>query len=186
MPGTRTRSHSRSRTVATGSFDTPFGPVHVAASANGLVRIQIGGLALPRGEGGPDAARAEKHLDAAGRALARFAAGAGDAFADLPLDLTGTTEFQRTVYDALRRLPAGETMSYGALAAVAGRPGAARAVGRAMATNPLPLAIPCHRVLGADGGLHGYGAEGDGRHNLGLKQRLLDIERVNPSGGRRR
>jgi methylated-DNA-[protein]-cysteine S-methyltransferase len=151
--------------------------VWLVATEKGLARVQIGGA--PPADGGGDAstAKATKHLDAAEKALARYLAGEGDAFDAVALDLEGITEFQRSVYGALRKLPAGETCSYGGLAAMAGRPAAARAVGRAMATNPLPLAIPCHRVLGSTGALHGYGAGGPGGgHDLGLKRRLLDLE----------
>ena len=72
-----------------------------------------------------------------------------------PLDLRGTT-FQQEVWQALRGLPAGTTTSYGALAASLGRPGAARAIARAVATNAVAVAVPCHRVIGADGTLRGY------------------------------
>ncbi len=72
-----------------------------------------------------------------------------------PLDLRGTV-FQRAVWEALQGLPPGVTIPYGALAASIGRPGAARAVARAVATNPVAVAVPCHRVLGADGDLRGY------------------------------
>lgn len=79
----------------------------------------------------------------------------------LPLDLDGLSPFTCRVLETLTRVPFGSTVSYGELAALAGRPGAARAVGRAMAVNPIPLVIPCHRVLGAGGCLTGYsGGEG--------------------------
>jgi methylated-DNA-[protein]-cysteine S-methyltransferase len=70
---------------------------------------------------------------------------------------TGGTEFQRAVWDALRRIPAGQTMSYGALAAAIGRPKAVRAVGLANGANPIAVFVPCHRVIGADNSLTGYG-----------------------------
>ena len=71
------------------------------------------------------------------------------------VDMAGT-EFQRQVWDALRQIPRGATRSYGQLAAAIGRPGAARAVGRAVASNPLAVLVPCHRVLPASGGQGGY------------------------------
>jgi AraC family transcriptional regulator of adaptative response/methylated-DNA-[protein]-cysteine methyltransferase len=89
---------------------------------------------------------------------------------DLPLDIKGTA-FQRLVWEALRRIPAGTTTSYGALAASLGKPGSARAVGRACAANPLAVAVPCHRVLGVDGALSGY------RWGFGRKAELLRRER---------
>lgn len=88
----------------------------------------------------------------------------------LPIDWTGITPFRRQVLEECARIPAGQTKSYGWLAAKVGRPNAARAVGRVMATNPWPLLIPCHRVVGSTGALHGYGG------GLPLKERLLQIE----------
>ncbi|MEO6196860.1 MAG: methylated-DNA--[protein]-cysteine S-methyltransferase [Dehalococcoidia bacterium] len=88
----------------------------------------------------------------------------------LPIDWAGITPFRRQVLEECGRIPAGQTKSYGWLAAQVGRPNAARAVGRVMATNPWPLLIPCHRVVGSTGALHGYGG------GLPLKERLLKIE----------
>jgi methylated-DNA-[protein]-cysteine S-methyltransferase len=81
------------------------------------------------------------------------------------------TEFRRTVYEALRTVPLGETVSYGELAAMAGKPGAARAVGTAMADNPVPIVVPCHRVVASDG-LGGFGG------GVELKKTLLKLERA--------
>lgn len=100
---------------------------------------------------------------------------AGDMTARLPddlLDLSGRTPFQQRVYAAARQIPAGATRSYGWLAAAAGSPCAARAVGQAMASNDYPLVIPCHRVICADGTLGGFGG---GR---ALKRAMLDWERT--------
>lgn len=96
---------------------------------------------------------------------------------DLPLDLSGLPEFTRSALLACDSIPYGTTASYRELAQQVGRPGAARAVGQAMRRNPLPLIIPCHRVVGSDGSLTGFagGAEG-----LPLKQALLDRERQAP------
>ena len=88
--------------------------------------------------------------------LDRYFAGAFDAFAGLPLRTNGTP-FQRAVWDALLTIPAGATMSYGALAHALAMPGAARAVGLANGANPIAIVVPCHRVIGADGTLTGYG-----------------------------
>lgn len=88
---------------------------------------------------------------------------------DLPLDLRGT-QFQRAVWRALLEIPYGETRSYGDVARMVGRPGAARAVGQASHRNPLGVVVPCHRVLGQDGALTGYAG------GLGLKERLLALE----------
>ena len=92
---------------------------------------------------------------------------------EVPLDLSAHTPFLRKVWEATRTIPYGETRSYAELAAMVGHPRAYRAVGRAMALNPVPIIIPCHRVIGSDGRLHGYGG------GLELKQRLLDMERRN-------
>ena len=92
---------------------------------------------------------------------------------DLPLDLQGLTPFARDVLTALLLVPAGATIGYGELAALAGHPGAARAVGRVMANNPWPLVIPCHRVVGSDGALTGYSAAG----GTTTKAWLLEFER---------
>ncbi|MET9905473.1 methylated-DNA--[protein]-cysteine S-methyltransferase [Streptomyces sp. NPDC006476] len=88
----------------------------------------------------------------------------------LELRLNGTP-FQRMVWDQLRRIPYGETRSYGELAAALGNPAASRAVGLANGKNPVGIIVPCHRVVGADGSLTGYGG------GLPRKQRLLDFER---------
>ncbi len=100
--------------------------------------------------------------------LEEYAAGARLDF-DLPLAPRGTA-WQRTVWQSLTEIPCGETRNYAELAAMAGRPAAARAAGRANATNPIPLVIPCHRVIGADGSLTGYGG------GLHIKERLLAHE----------
>ena len=99
---------------------------------------------------------------------------AGHATAtDLPLDIRATA-FQWQVYQRLMAIPAGETRTYGQIAADMDRPKAARAVGRACATNPVSLVVPCHRAVGGDGALHGY------RWGLDRKKALLERER---SGG---
>ena len=87
----------------------------------------------------------------------------------LPLRPSGTP-FELTVWDGLCRIAYGETTSYGELAGRVGRPGAARAVGRANGRNPLPIVVPCHRVIGADGTLTGYAG------GLSVKRALLDLE----------
>ncbi len=101
--------------------------------------------------------------------LHAYLAGRLRAF-ETPLDPRGTP-FQRRVWAEVARIPYGATASYGEIAARIGRPGAARAVGAANAANPLPLFVPCHRVVGADGALRGYGG------GLALKAALLQLER---------
>ena len=91
----------------------------------------------------------------------------------LPIDWSGYTDFQRSVLEETLTIPYGETRSYGEVAVAVGSPRAFRAVGQAEKRNQVPLIIPCHRVIGSDGSLTGYG----GKENLGLKARLLDFEK---------
>ncbi len=91
-----------------------------------------------------------------GRAVAAYFGGELDALEDLPTKTSGT-EFETTVWQTLRRIPVGHTWSYKALAEAIGRPKAVRAVGAANGRNPISLVLPCHRVIGADGSLTGYG-----------------------------
>jgi len=95
-----------------------------------------------------------------------------DHFLDVQVAELWSTPFQRDVVQALRLIPAGQTTSYGDLARKVGHSGAARAVGQVMATNPVPLIVPCHRVLGSGGRLGGFSAP----TGTVLKQRLLDLE----------
>ena len=99
---------------------------------------------------------------------------AGDfhALDAIPLDFAGAPPFHAAAWTACRQIPPGETRSYRWLAAAAGSPQASRAAGQAMARNPWPLVVPCHRVIGSAGKLHGYGAGG-----LTVKARLLEMER---------
>jgi methylated-DNA-[protein]-cysteine S-methyltransferase len=110
-------------------------------------------------------------IDAVKKELAAYFAGVPTDFAALPLDLQGTP-FQLRVWQELRRIPRGATISYRELAARVGRPKAARAVGQANAVNPIPLIIPCHRVINADGSLGGYSS------GLDRKRWLLRHEAV--------
>jgi methylated-DNA-[protein]-cysteine S-methyltransferase len=104
--------------------------------------------------------------------LEAFFAGEPVQFADVELDLEEHSDFHRACVDILRRLPRGEVVTYGELAALAGRPGAARAAGTFCARNRLSILVPCHRVVAA-GGIGGYGSLG-----VGYKQRLLGLEDV--------
>lgn len=104
-----------------------------------------------------------------GRLLVSFYAGEPVDLLSVSLDLTGQSEFQAAVRAVVRHIPAGYTMTYGEVAAAAGNPGAARAVGQVMATNPVPPFVPCHRVT-ARGGPGGFGG------GLALKQAMLALE----------
>ncbi len=98
--------------------------------------------------------------------------GRNDDFLDVPVDLSRQGTFSRRVLEELRRVPPGRVTTYGELAATAGRPGAARAVGRIMGSNPVPLVVPCHRCLGKDGSLTGFSTDG----GIGIKARMLQRE----------
>ncbi len=146
---------------------TPIGTIAIDATARGLSGINlVTDSTVPKhtttkhtneqqARGADDFAR-RQHIRAVERALGAYFEGARDAFRDLPLDPAGTP-FQRAVWDALRTIPYGETISYRALAKRIGNPAAVRAVGLANGRNPLPIVVPCHRVIGADGSLTGFG-----------------------------
>jgi len=145
----------------TNTLQSPLGPITVSVDAEGRLTALSFGEA--RGEVHPE--RTE-HIEAQ---LREYFAGKRQAF-DLPLAPQGTA-FQRSVWDALVAIPFGETRTYGQLARDLGRPNAARAVGRANATNPIALIIPCHRVVGRDGALTGFA------YGIDIKRQLLDFER---------
>jgi len=123
----------------------------------------------------PNARQTVRGFRKAARAIRACLAGE-DVGLDFPVSLSQGTPFQRAVWEAARLIPRGEVRTYGWVAAKVGRPGAARAVGQAMARNPLPLVVPCHRVLRADGSMGGFSAEG----GLALKAALLRLEGVSP------
>jgi len=138
------------------TFSTPVGDFSVALDETGsIVATAFGGLAELRSR-----FAADKLVRDAAR-VAPICVEIGEYFAGMRSHFTVKlaprgTSFQRTVWSALQRIPIGEMRSYGELATELGRPGAARAVGRANATNPICLIIPCHRVVGATGSLTGY------------------------------
>lgn len=140
--------------LAYGYLDSPVGRLLLAGDGTGLHRI-----AFPSGKraGQPPRhwRRDDTVLSEAMEQLRAYFTGALTRF-DLPLRFSGTA-FQNTVWSALRDIPYGETVSYGELARRIGRPTASRAVGAANGANPLPIVVPCHRVVGADGSLTGFG-----------------------------
>lgn len=160
---------------------TPIGPVGLAWTRRGLRRVQLpdatsaatrrrllDGLDAPA----RPAARAPAWLRTLVARLRRHLGAEPQDFRDVPLDLADGTAFERRVWRAACRVPAGRTTTYGSLARAIGRPGAARAVGRALGRNPVALVVPCHRVLGAGGELRGFSACG----GTALKGRLLALE----------
>lgn len=166
-------------------FETALGVCGIAWSAAGLLRVQ-----LPDRDAAATAARLAGSARRAGGAvpahandvaerLALYAAGENADFSVVPLDFSGIASFEEAVYHALRRVGRGETVTYGALAALAGSPGAAQAVGTAMARNPWPVVVPCHRVLAAGNRPGGFSAPG----GLVTKAKLLAMEGVYLDGG---
>jgi len=149
--------------LITTTYRSPVGPLQLFATDDALVA-----LSLPDRPGPPGAARRSKILAQAAEQLAEYFAGERRVF-DLPLAYDGTP-FQQSVWRALADIPYGVTCSYGELAKVIGRPAAVRAVGAANGANPLAIILPCHRVIGANGTLTGYGG------GLDLKRRLLAHE----------
>ena len=135
--------------------------------------LDAAGSANPQGDDGDDNANpAARILAEARRRIIAYFAGNLDALSHITTDTAGAPPFFSAAWDACRAIPAGETRSYQWLARAAGSPRAVRAAGQAMAQNPLPLVIPCHRVIGSGGGLHGYGGGG-----IAVKSQLLDLER---------
>jgi methylated-DNA-[protein]-cysteine S-methyltransferase len=155
------------------SQESPFGAVTVVVTDIGVRELTLPGDRLDLDEG-LDRATNERDEAVAAQLDEWFAKRRTDF--DLTLDLTGVEGFRRAVLDTLARdVGWGETVSYGELAEMAGRPRAARAVGRVMATNPLPFVIPCHRVLAAGPKIGGYGS---GRNAIDLKRTLLAREGI--------
>jgi methylated-DNA-[protein]-cysteine S-methyltransferase len=160
--------------VAYDLVDSPIGSLLVAASPRGLCRISYD--ADPEREVeqlgrtfGLRVLRAPKPIDAARRELEEYFEGTRREF-DLPLDVALVADFNRLVLRELARVPYGEVVTYGELAARSARPRAARAVGMVMNRNPLPIVLPCHRVIGANGKLTGYAG------GLERKETLLRLE----------
>jgi methylated-DNA-[protein]-cysteine S-methyltransferase len=172
---------------------SPWGPLHVAVTDRGVAAVGwvgpeeevrawlirkrgltvVGPATLP-----PDDER-RMLLDRTTEALERWLAGEAEPF-DLPLDLRGLSAWDQQVLSGVRRIPWGSTESYGGVARMIGRNGAARAVGGAVGRNPIGVIIPCHRVIAGDGTLGGYGSDAWGSHleRQELKRALLRVEGV--------
>ncbi len=161
-------------------FAWKLGGVGVVWGRRGIVRVHLGGhdtdslvAELSTAHPGlPLVKRPPAVIAEVARRLRGLSRGERDALRDIPVDLDGCSDFSRAVYTALRRVGPGRVITYGALARRAGRPGAARAVGRIMGANPVPLIVPCHRCVGADGSLTGFSSRG----GIELKARLLHFE----------
>jgi len=145
--------------------ETPLGALTLRGGARGLTALSFPG----RGEPCDEDARAPEMFADAVRQLDEYFAGERRRF-ELELDLHGTP-FQRSVWERLLTIDYGTTVTYGAIARELGRPERVRAIGAAVGRTPVPIIVPCHRVIGADGSLTGYGG------GLQRKQALLDLER---------
>jgi methylated-DNA-[protein]-cysteine S-methyltransferase len=163
--------------VAYTTTDSPFGPLLLASTRKGLVRV-----GLPNQDAGallvdlatrvsPRVLEAPAQLDEARRELDLYFEGRLTEF-DLPLDWRLSKDFRRRVLRAIARIPYGQTRSYTQMATTAGNGRAVRAAGTACGSNPLPLVVPCHRVLRSGGALGGYGG------GLPMKEGLLRLEGV--------
>jgi methylated-DNA-[protein]-cysteine S-methyltransferase len=164
-------------------FETRLGWMGIGWSAKGVTHLQLPESGRDRTESRllargafPEAGTPPAAIQAAIGAIARYAAGEAGNFSDIPVDLTGVDEFRRAIYDRARKLAYGETTTYGELAEAAGHPGLARETGAAMGSNPIPIIVPCHRVLAAGGKMGGFSAPG----GVFTKRRLLELEHAKP------
>jgi methylated-DNA-[protein]-cysteine S-methyltransferase len=154
--------------------ESPLGPLYIAASERGLCSVGFGVSQADFLSGLDPLARTEQNpyvLAPIAEQLRAYFAGARTSF-DLPLDLSQLTSFQRSVLQAARRIPSGTVWTYGQVAQVIDKPRASRAVGQALGCNPVPIVIPCHRVVASDGSLGGYSGGG----GLDSKRLLLHLE----------
>lgn len=159
-------------TVYTRTYRSPLGDLELESDGTALVRIRLPEERHPAPRQGVRRDDAAPFPEAVAQ-LDEYFAGRRRHF-DLPL-APGGTPFQQAVWARLRRIPFGATTSYGALAGELGKPSACRAVGAANGRNPLPIVVPCHRVVGSDGRLTGYAG------GLAAKQRLLQLEGALPA-----
>ncbi len=166
-----TRETLAGMTLTCHDFDTPIGTLRIVGDESGVERIDLPNAAAgdPHPEWRERRRSLPRPLREAKRQLLEYFGGERREF-DLPIAPAGTT-FQQRVWSELRRIPYGETTSYGELARRIGKPTASRAVGAANGRNPLAIVVPCHRVIGANGALVGYGG------GLPVKEALLALER---------
>jgi methylated-DNA-[protein]-cysteine S-methyltransferase len=188
MTDARERLLTRARrdgleTVGYRVTESPLGPLWIAVGPKGVLAIHYGAepsryeLARIVRAYGPGVLPDARRADAVARELDQYFAGKRRSF-DVAVDLTPLTEFQRRVLRATAAVPFGEVSSYARVAAKAGSTNAMRAAGQALGANPIPIVVPCHRILASDGTLGGYAG------GLDAKRRLLSLERgVAPDGG---
>ena len=155
--------------------DTPVGPLAVWVTRNGVRRVgYVQQDMIDEGHWDPGE---DQILVRAFKQLGQYLTGRRKSF-DLPLDFSGATAFQKQIFERLMHVPHGRIVSYGDIADELGDPGAAKAVGQAVGANPLPIVVPCHRVVRSDGKLGGYSG------GLSRKVTLLGIEGVDVDGPR--
>jgi methylated-DNA-[protein]-cysteine S-methyltransferase len=155
--------------------DTPVGPLAIWVTRHGVRRVgYVSQDIIDEGRWVPTG---DKTLVQAFEQLGEYFAGSRESF-ELPVDFSGATSFQRQIFERLMHIPHGRIASYGDIADELGDPGAARAVGQAVGANPLPIVVPCHRVVRSDGKLGGYSG------GLQRKVTLLGIEGVDVDGPR--
>jgi len=159
-------------------FDTPLGACGIVWTARGICGVQIHEGDVPKTQARvlrrfPNATETEPPADVkAAIAVVALLQGEKRDLSGIVLDLDNTRAFNRKVYDAARQIPPGETRTYGELATQIGERGEARAVGKALGENPIPIIVPCHRILAADGRTGGFSAPG----GVKTKLRMLSIE----------
>ncbi len=164
-------------------FETALGWIGLGWSANGVTHLQLPEKdrsatetrLLARGASS-EAGRPPPAIEAVVDALMNYASGETIDFSSTPLDLAGADDFRLVIYEQARQLGYGETTTYGSLCESAGHPGMARETGAAMGSNPVPILVPCHRVLAAGGKMGGFSAPG----GVFTKRRLLDMEHARP------
>ncbi|NLE07871.1 MAG: methylated-DNA--[protein]-cysteine S-methyltransferase [Dehalococcoidales bacterium] len=162
------------------TFETAFGIMAIAAAGNGLAAV-----ALPCDSEQDALSQIDRVIRGSSPSenlmpelidlLKRYFKGERVAF-DVKLDFSGATDFQRRVWQAARRIPYGESRSYGWVAAQAKNPRASRAAGNALGRNPFPVIVPCHRVIAGDGTIGGFSS------GLAMKRRLLALESIRVTG----
>lgn len=168
--------HEDNLSVRTVQLETALGPAEISWTGDKLARFAW----LPKRaklksrSTGNDLTDSQRDLI---QDVIDYAAGIRIDFSEVPTDLSHGTPFQQKIWEACQRIPYGEVVTYGELARIAGRPGAARAVGTAMSQNRIPLIIPCHRVISAGNKIGGFTSP----QGISLKKRLLDLEAGSPT-----
>ena len=156
-------------------FDAPFGTLFIASTEKGICRVSLGHISRQeflkrlRAQFGEEPAEDKAHLKGLLDGLKAYFSGELVQF-NQPLDLSGATDFQKRVWVETKRIPYGETRTYKEIAEAIGKPRAYRAVGQALGANPIAIIIPCHRVIGSERSLVGFGG------GLDVKERLLRLE----------